>query len=258
MQVIDMVGDRGSNISPDEVISFLKKTLQYQEARLGVLQQSVVNRAAAARGIEVNPQEIQVEADLQRRERRLEKAADTFAWLSEQQITPEEWEAGIRDRLLVEKLKRELFGHDVESYFVQNRLDFDQVVLYQIVVPYEQLANELFYQIEESEISFFEAAHLYDLNATRRQQCGYEGTLYRWSLRPEIAAVVFAATPGQIIHPIQTEQGFHLLRVEEFIVAQLTPETEQEILQRLFQDWLTSELNYWLNPYNMGEQENEP
>lgn len=252
-----MVGDRGGNISPDELISFLKKNLQYQEARLGVLQQSIVNRAAAARGIEVDPQEIQAEADRQRRERRLERAADTFAWLSDQQITAEEWEAGIRDRLLTQKLMESLFGSEVESYFAQNRLDFDQVLLYQIIVPYEQLANELFYQIEESEISFFEAAHLYDIDPNRRQYCGYEGKLYRWSLRPEIAAVVFAATPGQIIHPVQTEQGFHLLRVEEFISANLTPETRQEILQRLFREWLNGELNYWLNPYNLGEEDNE-
>lgn len=250
-----MVGDQGTNISPDDVISFLKKTLQYNEARLGVLQQAIVTRAAEARGIMVEPDEIQAEADRQRRERRLERASDTFAWLSEQHITPEEWEAGIRDRLLAQKLKQELFGNEVESYFAQNRLDFDQIVLYQIIVPYEQLANELFYQIEESEISFFEAAHLYDIDANRRQHCGYEGKLYRWSLKPDIAAIVFAATPGQVIHPIQTEQGFHLLRIEEFIPAQLNTETQQEILQRLFQDWLNSELNYWLNPYNMGEQE---
>lgn len=252
-----MVGDRSGNISPDELVSFLKKNLQYQEARLGVLQQAIVNRAAAARGIEVDPQEIQAEADRQRRERRLERAADTFAWLSDQQITAEEWEAGIRDRLLTQKLTESLFGNEVESYFAQNRLDFDQVVLYQIIVPYEQLANELFYQIEESEISFFEAAHLYDIDPNRRHYCGYEGKLYRWSLKPEIAAVVFAATPGQIIHPVPTEQGFHLLRVEEFISAQLTPETRQEILQRLFREWLNGELNYWLNPYNLGEQDNE-
>jgi len=248
-----MVGDRGGNISPDEVISFLKKTLQYQEARLGVLQQAIVVRAAEARGITVEPHEIQAEADRQRRERRLERAADTLAWLSNQQITPEEWEEGIRDLLLAQKLKEELFGAEVESYFAQNRLDFDQIILYQIIVPYEQLANELFYQIEESEISFFEAAHLYDIDANRRQYCGYEGKLYRWSLRPEIAAAVFSAMPGQMIHPIQTEQGFHLLRVEEFISAQLNAETREEIIQQLFRDWLTSELNYWLNPYNLGE-----
>lgn len=257
MQVLEMVGDRSSNISPDELVSFLKKNLQYQQARLGVLQQAIVNRAAAVRGIEVDSQEIQAEADRQRREYHLERAADTFAWLSDQQITPEEWEAGIRDRLLTQKLMEHLFGSEVESYFAQNRLDFDQVVLYQIIVPYEQLATELFYQIEESEISFFEAAHLYDIDPNRRQYCGYEGKLYRWSLKPEIAAIVFAADPGQIIPPVRTEQGFHLLRVEEFITAQLTPENRQEILQRLFREWLNGELNYWLNPYNLGEQDNE-
>ncbi|MFM7424755.1 MAG: hypothetical protein ACKO7W_07170 [Elainella sp.] len=35
-----------------------------------------------------------------------------------------------------------------------------------------------------------------------------------------------------------------LLMVEEFISAELTPEIRQEIIQRLFREWLESELNY--------------
>lgn len=252
-----MVGDRGSNISSDELVSFLKKNLRYQEACLSALQQVIVNRAAAARGLEIDPQEIQTDIERQQRERRLEKAADTFSWLSKQGITADDWEAGIRDRLLTQKLVENLFGEEVESFFTQNRLNFDQIVLYQIIVPYEPLAYELFYQIEEAEISFFEAAHLYDIDANRRYYCGYEGKLYRWSLKPEIAAVVFAATPGQVIYPIQTKQGFHLLRVEEFIPAQLSPENRQQILQKLFQNWLNSELNDWLNSSKLGKHENE-
>ncbi len=57
--------------------------------------------------------------------------------------------------------------------------------------------------------------------------------------------------------PGATSSSASATAVEEFITAQLTSETRQEILQRLFREWLNGELNYWLNPYNLGEQENE-
>jgi parvulin-like peptidyl-prolyl isomerase len=116
-------------------------------------------------------------------------------------------------------------------------------------VPYEQVAQELFYQIEESEISFYEAAHLYDVDDRRRYVCGYEGKVNRWSLSPEIAAAIFSANIGQVVGPLKTEQGYHLFWAEEFIPATLTPEHRQEIQHKLFQDWLNQELNYLLNQH---------
>lgn len=159
-------------------------------------------------------------------------------------IAPEDWEAGIRDRLLAQKLAEQIFGKDVEKFFAQNRLDFEQILLYQIIVSSEKLAQELFYQIEDEEISFYEAAHLYDLDEKRRQQCGYEGKLYRWGLKPDIAAVVFSAQAGEVVGPLPTEQGHHLVMVQEFIQAELTSERYQKILNKMFNQWLASELNY--------------
>ncbi|WP_235107293.1 hypothetical protein [Acaryochloris sp. 'Moss Beach'] len=57
-----------------------------------------------------------------------------------------------------------LFEEKVESYFAERRLNFDRFVIYQISVDCQKFAQELFYQIEEEEISFYEAAHLYDLD----------------------------------------------------------------------------------------------
>jgi parvulin-like peptidyl-prolyl isomerase len=162
-------------------------------------------------------------------------------------ISVEDWEAGICDRILAKKLAECLFAKEVEKVFAQNRLNFDQILLYQIVLSDGKLAQELFYQIEDGEISFYEAAHLYDVDERRRQQCGYEGKLFRWNLKPELAAVVFSTKAGEVISPLKTEQGHHLLMVEAFIPAQLTPQRYQDILDRLFKEWLVSELNYMLH-----------
>jgi parvulin-like peptidyl-prolyl isomerase len=242
-----MVSSSYSSIQPDEIVGYLKKNLQFKEVCQAILTQKIIAQTALEREIVVSSEEIQAEADRLRRDLRLERATDTLAWLSEQQITVEDWEAGICDRLLTQKLKETLFGKQVESFFAQNRLNFEQVILYQILVPYEHVAREVFYQTEEREISFYEAAHLYDMDSKRRYQCGYEGAVYRWNLKPEIAAAAFGATPGEVVRPVQTDQGFHLLLVEEFLPAQLTAEIREEILSTLFREWLSGELNHWLN-----------
>jgi parvulin-like peptidyl-prolyl isomerase len=234
-------------VNLDEILSLLKRNLQLKEIAYKILSQKVINQTAQERGIIVTAEEVQAEADRQRHEMRLEKASDTLAWLAEQMISPDDWEAGICDRLLTEKLAESLFAKEVEQFFAQNKIQFDQVLLYQIIVPNESVAQELFYELEEGEISFYQAAHLYDSDQKRRQQCGCEGTLYRWQLKPEIAAAVFNAPPKEVISPIPTTLGYHILMVEAFIPAELTPQRYQEIRDRLFQEWLTSEINYRLH-----------
>lgn len=233
-------------LEANEIIGLLKQELQLKPFCQKLLQQKVIDKAAKERGLTVTPEEIQAEGDKLRREKRLEKAADTIAWLAHQMISVEDLEAGIVDRLLADKLAKHLFAQEVEKVFFQNKLQFDQIILYQIVVGQPQLAQELFYQIEEAEISFYDAAHLYDIDENRRNLCGCEGKVSRWSLKPDIAAAVFSAQPGKVIRPIQTELGYHLFLVEKLIPAELTADRHEEILQNLFYEWLSNEVNYLL------------
>jgi parvulin-like peptidyl-prolyl isomerase len=235
-------------IQDDEILSQLKKDLKLKEVGIRVLQQRIIDQIAQEKGITVTESEIQAEADRRRYENRLYRASDTFAWLSDQLITAEEWETGIRDALITEKLSQHLFSNpDIEKFFAENQLDFDQVLLYRIVVPYEKLAKEISYAIQEEEISFYEAAHLYDVDPKRQKTCGYEGLFYRWNLKPDISALVFSSDPGKILGPVTIDQASHLLMVEEFVPAELTPERYKEIQNRMFNEWLSTELNYQLN-----------
>lgn len=241
-----MVDIAGKAVESEEILHALKKDMKLKDVCYTILQQRVINQAAEARGITVTSDEIQAEADRQRHLFHLQRASDTLSWLAGQLVTVDDWEAGIRDRLLGEKLAEALFTHEVERFFAEHRLDFEQVLFYQIVIPYEQVAQEVFYEIEEEEISFYQAAHLYDIDEQRRFKCGYEGKIYRWNLNPDFSAIVFAANPKSVLGPIRTDQGFHLLMAEEFIAAQLTSEVRQDILQRLFREWLQAELNHML------------
>lgn len=229
--------------APDEIVKFLRKNIQYKAICQQIVHQRIVQKVARDRGIWVTSQEVQFEADQFRRRYQLEQSADTLAWLADQQITPDDWESGICDRLLTQKLTKTLFDQEVEQYFAKNRLQFDRVSLYQILFSDQQLARDVFHQIKNSEISFYEAASRYDSDGQQHPCCGYAGTFYRWMLNPDIAASVFDQQIGQVIDPIETEQGYHLLRVEQILPAELTPELRQELLNQRFQIWLKSELN---------------
>lgn len=242
-----MIDFSGISIQPEEIIDVLKQETLFKSVCQKVVHRKVIAQAAIEKGITVTSEEIQAEADNIRYTKRLEKASDTLAWLKEQMIAPDEWEEGIAAQLLAKKLANHLFDKEAEKYFAQTRLDFDQLILYQIVVPYEQLAQEIFYQIEEEELSFYEAAHYYDIDEDRRYRCGYEGRVSRWNIEPEVAAAVFGASVGEVVGPLKTDLGYHLFLVKKIIQAELTPERRQEIIDKLFYEWLASESNYMIH-----------
>jgi parvulin-like peptidyl-prolyl isomerase len=244
----------GVSIDSTRVVNYLKHEAKIKAVYHQVLCRQIVARVAAEQGVAVSPEEIQAKADEFRYQNKLESASQTFDWLSEQLLTPEDWEEGIQERLLTQKVAEHLFGDQVPTYFVQNKVQYEQAVLYRIVVPYQPLAQELFYQIEEEEISFFEAAHLYDLDERRRLTCGFEGKLSRWQLKPDVAARIFAAIPHEVVGLIPSDEGYELWMVEEFMEAELTSTVHQQILDQLFQEWLESELNYLIHSDELVSQ----
>lgn len=241
-----MIDFFGQTIQEEEVIDFLKKEMLLKEICKNIVYKKIITQVAQDNKINVTSKDIQTEADSIRYGQRLEKASDTLTWLADQLITSEDWEAGIREHLLRKKLSEHLFASEVEGYFAQHRTNYEQFILYQIVFPYEKLALEVYYQLAEEEISFYEAAHLYDINEQRRLQCGYQGKVNRHSLKADIAAIVFGANIGEVVGPLATEQGYHLFMIEGIIPAELTPKRREEILNQLFQNWLEEELNHFL------------
>jgi parvulin-like peptidyl-prolyl isomerase len=244
-----MVKFNNLDIESAEINNYLKQKLKLRQIYQEILAQKIIAETASAKKISVSDAEIETEANKIRAYLRLEKAADTLAWLKDNLLDPDEWEIGIKNDLLRRKLAQHLFDSQTEAYFAQNRLNYDRFILYQLVVPYEKLAQELFYQIEEEEISFYQASHLYDIDSKRRYVCGYEGEVHRWEYHPDITAVIFK-TPvivGELIGPVKSKQGYHLFKIENYLPAQLTSEVRQEIVNELFEEWLNGELNYLIH-----------
>jgi parvulin-like peptidyl-prolyl isomerase len=91
-------------------------------------------------------------------------------------------------------------------------------------------------------MSFHDLVRKYEPNPARRRSGGYCGVVQRQKLKPEISAAVFAASPPQLLKPIVTSMGVHLILVEEIIQPQLDEELNNNIMGALFSEWLQQQL----------------
>lgn len=107
----------------------------------------MIQKFAAQKNLSISLKEIQEECRDFRVRHHLETSSDLVGWLVDQGILYEEWEQKICDRLLAKKLAKELFASQIEAYFLEHQRKFQEVLLYKIIVPFERVAMDLFYQI---------------------------------------------------------------------------------------------------------------
>src|SRR5262249_24392417 len=177
-------------------------------------------------------------ADVCRKARGLHKASETQAWLAERRLGVEDFQALVERPLLRRKLAEHLTSGQVERYFAENRSQFDRARLSQILVGREGIASELLAQITEDGADFAALARKHSLDETSAPAGGSLGVVDRKNLSPPDDAAGFGARPGDVVGPFKTPQGFHVIKVEEILPAQLDDKTTEAIRDRLFEDWL--------------------
>lgn len=237
----------GLSLDAQEVIDYLRQNFRLSDIYQEIVEQKIIRQVAIEHEVVVTLQEIEMEVENIRYEKEFDSSTDLATWLSDRGTTLTDLKQTIHSSLLAQKVVRHLFLDQAETVFSQQHRRFDQLVLYKIVVPYEHLAQEIFYQIEEEEISFFEAAHVYDIDENRRLNCGYEGKIIRHDLPPELAEPLLTARVGELIGPIKTANQFYeLLWIDDVIAPHLTPALQDTILKQLYHDWIEGKINDYL------------
>lgn len=229
-------------ISLEEVIQYLKVSCQVPVIAEAIAMHQIIAEAAAAAGLTVELTELQQAADTVRIANDLLTPEATLRWLARHCLSVDEFEEIAYGNVLSGKLAEHLFRDRVESFFVEHQLDYTRAVLYEVLFEDEDLAMEVYYALQEGEMQFYDAAQRYSPGLEQRRMGGYRGAVPRSELRPEISAAVFAATPPQLLRPIVTPLGVHLIRVEEIIQPQMDEGVRLQILSDLFADWLKQQL----------------
>jgi parvulin-like peptidyl-prolyl isomerase len=225
-------------ITQQDILQQVKLSSKFPEIIEGIISCKVITDTAAEAGIKVTPDELQNAADEFRMTNQLHNAQETWQWLSKNGLSLDDFEQIIHRGLLAVKLVQHLFQDKIESYFIEHRLEYTGVVMYEIYLDNEDLAMELYLEIQNKESSFFEVAHQYIQDSELRRKGGYQGILYRKDIKPEISSAVFAANPPQLLKPIVTAQTVYLILVEEIIKPQLTKVLAEQIGLDLFTQWL--------------------
>ena len=229
-------------ISNSDIIRSLKLSCQIPDFLEAIAFNKIITEAAQEAGIQVEEEEIQKESEQLRLEHKLVKAKDTWNWLTKHHLSLNEFEELVHDKILYQKLANHLFSTQVERVFYEHQVDYVAAVTYEIIFDDRDLALELFYALEEGEVTFQQIARLYIPELELRRAGGYQGIRRRGEFRPEIAAAVFAATPPEIIKPITTPKGVYLILVEEIIQPKLDEQLRQTIITNLFIAWLKQQL----------------
>ena len=232
-------------ITNPAIIERLKISGQFSDLAHKVIRQQIIKDAAKAKGIVVTDSELQQAADDFRVAHDLRDPDQTWRWLQNNCLTGDEFEQLIYESILTPKLIQHLLGDRVEAYFYEHQLDYQKAVLYEVVFDNFDTAIELYYALQEKEISFFQIARNYIAEPNLRRQHGYKGILSRVELNSAISPMVFAAKPPQILKPIIVNRNTHLILVEEIIEPELNDSVYSQILNKLFSDWLEKQLRLY-------------
>lgn len=205
-------------------------------------------------GIIVTPAE--VEAALQ--EHRRDYPEGEFEQnLKQRHITLEQWQRELQERLLMEKVAKQIANErvkvseqEIAAYYRANLEDSDrpaQVRARQIVLGDEAEGTKVL-GLLKSGLPFTEAAKQYSLSPDATQG-GDLGFFARGEMPAEFDTVVFNLAPGKLSPLVKSEYGYHIFLVEERrdAVKLSLNQRHDEIRDKLAADKAEQVYQQWVN-----------
>ena len=163
------------------------------------------------------------------------------SWLNRHGMTKEQLEALALKKLKVEKYKEENWGNKVEAHFLKRKAQLDRVVYSLIRTDKAELAQELYFRIQEGENTFQELAMKYS-EGSEAQTGGLIGPVEVNAPHPRIAQVLSTCKPGQLVPPTRVGEWIVIIRLENFISAKLDDQMRQRMLDEMFRQWLNQQV----------------
>lgn len=227
-----------SPVSDSDVIAYLRRSARFAEIAHAAEREALVLAVCEELGITVSDDEWQNAGDTFRQEYKLLGIQETMTWLNQQRITAEDWSEGIRVKLLEQKLKEHLFGGTIDGAYTSNRDNYRRVALSQILVTDVATAWKIAQQLREQGASFCALALEYSKGRLSHDNGGFVGTRYLVELTPEVAEAIKNVNAGEIVGPIHSSLGIHILRVEKWFSVEFNQQVRDQVMEALFQVWL--------------------
>lgn len=204
------------------------------------LEQSLLSHATQV-GLTITNDELQQAANRFRQRNGLASAELTKQWLAGQGLSEPDFEAVLERDLLTDKFKDHLAATQTEATFTAQASAYDRVRLRLLVVPREDLANELLNQLHEDSADFAQLARTHSIHPSCTHG-GLLGLIWHKHLRPEVGERVGGADVGDVVGPVATPEGFCLFLVEDKQPAELDEPTRALIRQEVYNAWVHEQL----------------
>jgi len=162
---------------------------------------------------------------------------DLQSWLSRQGMLREQLDHLMTRNLRLEKFKHQTWDHQLESYFLQRKAKLDRVIYSLIRTNSLELAQELYFRIQEGEQSFSDLARTHS-QGPEAQTGGLIGPVELSVPHPILANVLASSQPGQLSPPTRLVEWIVLVRLEQFLPAQLDDTMRARLLSELFDEWV--------------------
>jgi parvulin-like peptidyl-prolyl isomerase len=234
-----------SEIKPatdQEILEYLRYTRRYREIAVESERNLLVENICEQLNIKVTEDEIQNVGDAFRRENKLYGGSETMQWLEQQRITPEEWSKGVYLQLLTQKLKEYISADSAEAAYLGNKDVWRRVALSQILVIDLATATKISKSIRENNDSFCMLALEYSKGKQSKENGGFAGIRFIAELFPEVAAAIDKAQVGEVLAPVKSKLGYHILRVEKWYPPEFN-QMKDLISEYLFQSWLNEKIS---------------
>ncbi len=208
----------------------------------GFARGELIRQLARREGVCAARENIQRKVDAWRYRHRLERVEDTEAWLAQRGIALRDVAEDAERSHLEYLLSKKIAKGQIEPYFAQHMLEFDEAEICWIFHIDKGVIDEIDLQIREDGADFYAMARRFSQDAPTRPASGFLGRVRRKQLPKGIAARVFAASPGELFGPKKVSGGFALYLLQQIYPAKLDDRVAKEIRKRLFNQWLQREI----------------
>lgn len=162
-------------------------------------------------------------------------------WCQHQGVQPDYFSAVMLRELRVQKFKQLRFADQVESEFLRIKSDLDHVEYSLIRLADLTLAQELYFQLRDDGVEFAYLAQQYSLGRERLSG-GWVSPVSLSTLPIAVATLFRSEQVGVIYGPVPVSDEFWIVRLEQFTAARLTEATRVDLVDRLYTQWLQSQV----------------
>lgn len=166
-------------------------------------------------------------------------------WLARNHCSLIQFEDLVLRTIKLNRFKQITFDRQIDSYFLQRKSQLDRVIYSILQVNNFHLAQELFFRIQDGEATFAELAPQYS-SGQETHTGGLIGPQELSLPHPILAQKLLSLRPRQLTDPIQIADCFVVMRLEQYLPAQLDTAMRQRLANELYEQWLQSQLKQLL------------